>query len=222
MALARTGLIQPGTLVNYDYRLRLPAGTDAGAWMRSVRAAFPDAGWQLRGSVDASPSLQRLFERVGFFLNLVGITALLVGGVGIGNAVAGYIAGKTEAIATLKCLGASTRLVFAAYGLQILALALAGIVGGIALGALAPVAGAALLKGVLPASVPLGVYPGPLALAALCGLSGDRAVRVVAARRDRPGAARCAVARPGGARHRAGAAAAAPRLSAAAALGWLS
>ena len=57
-ALARTGLIQPGTLVNYEYRLRLPAGTDAAAWMRSVRAAFPDAGWQLRGSADASPSLQ--------------------------------------------------------------------------------------------------------------------------------------------------------------------
>ena len=172
-ALARTGLIQPGALVNYEYRLRLPPGSDSAAWIRAARAAFPEAGWQLRGSADASPSLRRLFERVGFFLNLVGITALLVGGVGIGNAVAGYIASKTEAIATLKCLGASTRLVFAAYALQILALALAGIAGGLLLGAVAPLAGAALLKGLLPASVPLRPLPGRAGAGGALRVAGD-------------------------------------------------
>ncbi|TMJ75395.1 MAG: ABC transporter permease, partial [Alphaproteobacteria bacterium] len=121
-ALAATGLIRPGALVNYEYRLKLPPGVEADNWTRQARAAFPDGGWQIRSSADASPGLQRFIERVGFFLDLAGITALLVGGIGIGNAVAGYVASKTAAIATLKCLGASTRLIFATYLIQILAL----------------------------------------------------------------------------------------------------
>lgn len=168
-ALAETGLLRPGALVSYEYRLRLPAGSDPAAWIGKARAAFPQAGWQLRGSADASPMLQRLFDRVGFFLNLAGVTALLVGGIGIGNAVAGYIASKTEAIATLKCLGASTGLIFAAYLLQIVALAGLGIAAGLALGGVAPAILGPLLAGVLPVSLPLALYPVPLAVAALCG-----------------------------------------------------
>lgn len=169
-ALAATGLIRPGALVTYDYRLRLPAGADAQRWVENARAAFPEAGWQIRTGVDASPSLERLFDRIGFFLHLAGITALLVGGVGIGNAVAGYVASKTQAIATLKCLGASTRLVFTAYLVQILGLALIGIVLGLTLGGLVPAAIAPALKPLLPVGLRLGIYPAPLAIAASCGL----------------------------------------------------
>jgi putative ABC transport system permease protein len=169
-ARAETGLVRPGALVAYHYRLRLPAEEDAAAWAASARARFPEAGWRLRTFDEASPGLQRLVNRVALFLSLVGLTTLLVGGVGIGNAVAGYLAGKTETIATLKCLGAPTRLVFAAYLAQILALTVVGIVAALALGALAPAAAAPFLAGVLPVSLRLGLYPGPLALAALFGL----------------------------------------------------
>jgi putative ABC transport system permease protein len=169
-ALAATGLIRSGALVAYDYRLRLPAEADARRWVENARAAFPEAGWQIRTGVDASPSLERLFERIGFFLHLAGITALLVGGVGIGNAVAGYVASKTQAIATLKCLGASTRLVFTSYLAQILGLALIGIVLGLTLGGLVPAVIAPALKPLLPVGLRLGIYPVPLAIAASCGL----------------------------------------------------
>ena len=173
-ALAATGLLRPGALVAYEYRIRLPPGSnasgDAAAFIERTRAALPQAGWQLRGSADPSPSIERLLDRLGFFLNLAGITALLVGGIGIGNAVAGYVAGKTEAIATLKCLGAATGLVFAAYLLQILALALIGIAIGLLLGAAAPLLAGTLLAGLLPASLPFRGYWGPLGFAALCGL----------------------------------------------------
>jgi len=168
-ALAAAALIRPGALVTYDYRLRLGAGSEPANWTRAARAAFPEAGWQLRTGADASPALQRFIDRVGFFLNLAAITALLVGGVGIGNAVAGYVASKTEAIATLKCLGASNRLVFAAYFLQILMLALLGIAFGLLVGGVAPALAAPLLKGLLPVSLRLGLYPAPLAIAGLCG-----------------------------------------------------
>ena len=169
-ALAQTGLIQPGALVDYHYRLRLPAGVDPAAWAASARAAFPEAGWQIRTFGEATPSLQQLVDRVAVFLSLIGLTALLVGGVGIGNAVGGHIAGKTMTIAALKSLGASTRLVFAVYFAEIMALALAGIAAALVLGALLPPAAAPFLGTILPVSARLGVYPAPLALAALYGL----------------------------------------------------
>jgi len=169
-ALAATRLIRPGALVNYHYRLRFSSGVDAAAWASSARAEFPEAGWQIRSFGEASPSLQRLIDRVGLFLSLVGLTALLVGGVGIGNAVGNYITGRTAAIAALKCLGASNRLVFATYLVQVLVLAVLGIACALLLGALAPVAAAPLLAGVLPINIRFAIHPAPLALAALFGL----------------------------------------------------
>jgi putative ABC transport system permease protein len=169
-ALAETGLTQPGALVTYSYRLRLPANADAARWAAQTRAAFPEAGWEIRTFAAASPELRRLIDRVGLYLSLVGLTTLLVGGVGIGNAVGFHIAGKTATIATLRCLGASARLVFAAFFAEIMVLAGAGIAAGLVLGGLMPAAAAPFLKDVLPVSVRLGLYPRPLLLAALSGL----------------------------------------------------
>jgi putative ABC transport system permease protein len=169
-ALAETRLIQPGALVTYHYRLRLPWGTDAAGWARATQNAFPQAGWQIRSFGDAARPLQGLIDRVALFLSLVGLTALLVGGVGIGDAVRSHIAGKTARIATLKCLGASSRLVFAVYFAEMTALALLGIGAALIMGALLPAAARPLFAGILPGSARLGLYPKPLGLAALYGV----------------------------------------------------
>jgi putative ABC transport system permease protein len=168
-ALGQTGLVQPGSLVNYEYRVMLPSGADAAAWARGARDKFPDAGWQIRTAGQATPQLQRFIDRIELFLGLVGITALLVGGIGIASAVANYIAGKTATIATLKSLGASTRLIFAAYAAQIAILAVAGIAVGLALGAAVPHAVAPFLAKLLPVPPRLAIYPLPLAFAAASG-----------------------------------------------------
>jgi putative ABC transport system permease protein len=169
-ALSETGLIRPGALVNYHYRVRLPPAIDAATWVKTAQTVFPEAGWQIRSFTESSPSFARLIDRVALFLSLVGLTALLVGGVGIGNAVGGFIAGKKTTIATLKCLGASTRLVFIAYFVEVMALAFVAIAVALALGALAPAVASPLLQRLLPAPLRLAVYPWPLALAALFGL----------------------------------------------------
>jgi putative ABC transport system permease protein len=168
-ALGQTGLVQPGSLVNYEYRVRLARGIDPAAWARDTREKFPDAGWQIRTASQASPQLQRFIDRIGLFLGLVGITALLVGGIGIGSAVANFVAGKTATIATLKSLGASRRLVFATYAAQIGILAAVGIAVGLALGAAMPLAAAPFLARLLPVPLRPAIYPLPLAIAAASG-----------------------------------------------------
>ena len=167
--LAASGLDQPGTLSATLYRLKLPPGADPRALIRAAEAAFPDAGWRARDPTEAAPSVQTFITRTSMFLVLVGLTALLVGGVGVGNAAAAYLGGKAEVIAILKTLGAPARLIYATYLLQLLVLALLAILGGVALGAAAP-----LLLGVfgpsLPVELRLGLYPAPLAVAAGFGL----------------------------------------------------
>src|SRR5581483_9375306 len=169
-ALADTGLIQPGSLFAYNYRLRLPSGLDAAGFEAALRRALPDVGWQVRDFRRATPGLDRFVQRITLFLTLVGLTALLVGGVGVGNAVRSYLESKTATIATFKCVGAPGPLVFRIYLVLVLALALLGVAIGLALGALAPLLAGRALAALLPVPVALGFYPLPLISAALFGL----------------------------------------------------
>jgi len=169
-SLPATGLIRPGSQVTYRYRLRLPAGTDARGWLDDLAERFPEAGWRALSLRNATPGLTRFIERVALYLTLVGLTALLVGGVGVANAVKSYLDSRTETIATLKCLGAPGGLVFRTYLVQILALAMVGIAIGLAVGAALPILLQSLLADVVGVRARLAVYPLPLALAAGYGV----------------------------------------------------
>ncbi len=171
-ALAETGLVQPGSQIRYHHRVLLPPGINGAAWVDQLEARFPDAGWRIRRPDDAAPGVQRFIDRMTLFLTFIGLVVLLVGGLGVGNAVDSYLDGKTATIATMKCLGAAGGLVFRIYLLQILALAGLGIGGGLVLGAALPVAAAWGMKGHLAVAPVVGIYPEPLALAALFGLLG--------------------------------------------------
>lgn len=167
--LTAAGLLRPGALVNYHYRLKLPAGADNAAVKQTVRTAeetFPLSGWRIRDRSDASPSMRRFIERLGLFLTLVGLTALVVGGVGVGNAITAYLQRRRETIAVLKALGASGRFIFRIYALQILALSGLALAVGLSLGAALPGFIQLAFGALLPVKMVLGIYPEPLMAAA--------------------------------------------------------
>ena len=204
-ALPDTKLIQPGSLVEYRLRLALKPGETVRADSAALAAQFGSDGWRVRDATQVSPPVERFVERIGLFMTLVGLTALLIGGVGVGNAVAAYLASKSSVIATLKCLGAPARVIFATYLALVLVLAAGGIVIGIAVGALAPWGAKAGFGSLLPLPIALGIYPAPLAIAFLFGLltalafslwplGRARAVRAASLFRD---AISPAAARPG-------------------------
>lgn len=171
--LRAAGLIRPGSLVEHSYKVRLPAGTGEGrieAIEAEARAAFPEAGWSIRTRSSAAPALSANIERFSQFLTLVGLTALVVGGVGVANAVRAYLDGKRAVIATFKSLGASGGFVFVVYLVQILLIAGLGILAGLALGALMPFGASAALQSIIPVPAKAGIYPAALGLAALFGL----------------------------------------------------
>lgn len=137
-SLAATGLDGPGSMIYRHLRLDLPAGTSYQAFRAELDAAFPEAGWRVRGLDQAAPGLARFVERVRLFMTLVGLTALLVGGVGVANAVRAHLDGRRDTIAMLKCVGAPSGLITRIYLLQVLVLAALGTAIGLAIGALAP------------------------------------------------------------------------------------
>jgi putative ABC transport system permease protein len=171
-ALRATGLLVPGSLVRWAYRLRLPDGSDAAAERvtAAANAQLPDAGWQIRGRTNATPALERNVDHFTQFLTLVGLTALLVGGVGVANAVKSHIGRKRDVIATLKALGASGGRVFAIYFWQVLLLSAVGAAIGLMLGAILPFAVAALFGSVIPLPIAPAVHPLQLLLAFCYGL----------------------------------------------------
>jgi putative ABC transport system permease protein len=170
-ALRATGLIRPGSLITWIYRVRLPdEGRRTMARFRAeARQLFPEAGWSIRSRYNAAPSLQRNIERFSQFLTLVGLTALVVGGVGVANAIASFVDLKRPAIATLKCLGAASGLVFRTYLIQIIVLASLGIGIGLAVGAVLPFVAKAALADILPVSA-VRLYPFELSIAVAFGL----------------------------------------------------
>ena len=169
-AMDDTGLLQPGSMIYTHYKLRLPPDVDIDTYRAALLEEFSDAGWRVRDFTAAAPSLQRMIQRLTMFLTLVGLTALLVGGVGIGNAVKAFLDGKIATIATLKCLGASGSLVFYTYFLQVLVLAGLGIAVGLVMGAAVPPLIAGLIAELLPVPLQIGVYPEALIAATIFGL----------------------------------------------------
>ncbi len=170
-ALHATGLIKPGSLVRWRYRIKMPAPGERAIkrLVGDAKQQFADAGWRIRTSSRAAPGVDRFVERLTFFLTLVGLTALIVGGVGIANAVKAFIDNRRSSIATLKCIGAPSRLVLAAYATEIAIVATLGIAAGLAAGAATPFAAAALFGDVLPVPVSAGIEPVPLLRAAAFG-----------------------------------------------------
>jgi putative ABC transport system permease protein len=168
--LARTGLEQPGAISEHRLRAVFPAGTDVAGVERAMRSAFPAAGWRVRDPRHAAPAVQQVLDRMSLFMTLVGLTALLVGGIGVANGTSAWLAARTRSIATLRCLGASGALVFQVAMIQLMALAALGIAVGLVLGVALPLAASGFLEGVLPVPARIGVYPGPLALAGLYGV----------------------------------------------------
>ncbi len=170
-ALAASGLLVPGAVARYLYKVRLadPAA-DPQKVIASLRAAFPGRGWRLRAYASATTILERVLSNLALYLTLVSLAALLVGGIGVAGAVASYLEGRAASIAALKSLGARRRLVVSAYLLQTLLLALAGSLLGLAAGWGLSRLMAALLAPHLGIAVRVGFHPAPLAVALAFGL----------------------------------------------------
>ena len=164
------GLIAPGSMYRAKTRIALPPGIDPAATVERLKARFPDAGFDYRTRDKAAPGADRFVSRLGEFLVLVGLAALVIAGIGIGGGISSYLEARRASVATFKVLGATSGDIARIYLLQISAAALVGSVAGLVAGVLVvPLLGQAL-GSVLPVAPGLVFDPLALAKAAAYGL----------------------------------------------------
>jgi putative ABC transport system permease protein len=130
--LEGTGLLGFGSRISRDIQLKLPE--------RSVEPLASSLRASLRGQFVNVRTFRGTEDRVGEelsraenYLSLVGLVIVILGGIGVWSVTRVFVQQKVRAIAVLKCLGATSRQVFAAYLAQAVLLGSAGCALGVAL-----------------------------------------------------------------------------------------
>ena len=165
-ALPETKLLGFGARVEYTTFVQLPPTVDAQVAAKAARPALRAERMRVRTVADDRDNLTDGLTRLGNYLGLVALAALLLGGLGVASAVHVFIRQKLDTIAMLRCLGATSWQVFAIHLLQALAMGLLGSV----LGALLGVGLQQLMPLVLKDFVPVEVHVYPSARAILIGI----------------------------------------------------
>ncbi len=169
-SLLETGLIQPGSQIQYYFRLLLHSSITYETWVNDLNLTFPNAGWRIRDSTNSTPGIQRFLERMNLFFGFVGLTILLIGGIGVASTVTNFLNSKITTIATLKCIGATGNFIFLLYFAQVMIMGIGGVTLGCLIGATFPFVFENLIGPSLPVRPIAAFYIKPIALAAIFGL----------------------------------------------------
>ena len=149
--IRQTNLIQPGSLVFYQYHFEFPEETNVEDDIRTIlRPALENTPYGFDTVEERQEDVSEAFTSMNTFLNLVGFIALLLGCIGVASSVHIYIRDKMSSIAVLRCLGVKGWQAFQIYLIQVVALGLAGGVLGAALGSFLQVSLPAVLGDFLP------------------------------------------------------------------------
>ena len=167
--LKASGLLAQGTIFSSKYRLMLLESANLNTVKQAFEADWAAAGGKWKDARNASPGAARAIERLSTFLVLIGLSGLVVGGIGVSAAVRVFVVKKTSNIAVLKTLGATPPQIFWIYTLQIIAYTIVAIILGVALGAVAPFLARPFLPESLKEVAQISLYPSALMEASIYG-----------------------------------------------------
>lgn len=153
--LDNTGLLVFGSRAEYEAMIAVPPGTDVDKLAKEVRSDLDSARVRVRTAADTERSLTDGVAQLHRFLGIVGLVALLLGGIGVASAIHAYVSEKIDTVAILRCLGATTAQVVTIYAATAAAMGLLGALGGVMLGVITQFA----LPGVLGDFMPVDVRP---------------------------------------------------------------
>lgn len=158
-ALEEAGLLGFGSLARYEVYLRIPDVEDRNALHDRYEETFAEAQIGFTLAEEQARSISNGIRFLGRFLALVGLAALLLGGIGVASAIHVYIRERRPGVAVLRCIGAHQGTVFLAYLLQAAALGLLGAGAGVVLGVAVQQLLPTLLAGTLPVEVTTRLSP---------------------------------------------------------------
>ena len=168
-ALAAAGLREEGVLSEFHYKVLLE-DLDYDAASTALQQQFPDHDWRLRSPQQATATIERFIDVFGNFMLLVALSSMVVGGLGVANAVTAYVGERQGAIATMRSLGASGARVLVHFLMQIALLSLVAILIGLVIVVVATIALLPLLSGLVGLDLPVTPDLRSMAIAAAIGV----------------------------------------------------
>jgi len=133
-ALYDTGLLSFGSRVSHQLLMKVPA-TVLDPLTDSLRSAFANEFVGVRSYRRSEDQMGENLTRAENYLSLVGLVVLILGGIGVSSVTRVFVQQKLRSIAILKCIGASSREIFAVYMTQVLLLGIAGSILGVGIAA---------------------------------------------------------------------------------------
>ncbi|MEP6494935.1 MAG: FtsX-like permease family protein [bacterium] len=173
--VADTHLLVFGSRAETEALIKLPASLTTGQFRGRFGAQLAKERVRLQTVAQNEEQLNDAIDQLRNFLSVVGLVALLLGGVGVASGVNAFVMGKIDTVAILRCLGATSAQVVIIYVLQAAAMGLIGAAAGTILGIMAQFALPHALSGLLPQGIVVRVAP----QAALMGLAVGLWVAVV-------------------------------------------
>jgi putative ABC transport system permease protein len=158
-SLAATKLLGFGSRADYEAFAKLPEGTDPAAWLAPLRPRLERNRVRARTVVENEVNLTESIDQLSDFLGVVGLVALLLGGIGVASGVHAFVARKIDTVAVLRCLGATSRQVLIIYVLQASVMGLVGAAAGAALGIAIQYALPLTVRDFLPVDVTVSLAP---------------------------------------------------------------
>jgi putative ABC transport system permease protein len=134
--LRETTILQFGSRASYQWYVRVSEPA-LGPLTQDLRRGFRQDRLSIRSWRTIEDRLGRNLTLAEDYLSLVGFAMVVLGGIGVWSVTRVFIQQKLKSVAVLKCVGASSGTILAVYVLQIVGLAIAGGVFGVAIAAVA-------------------------------------------------------------------------------------
>ena len=168
--LAETQLIGMGSRAEYEAVLKLADGVRMPLWVAPLRPRFEAAGVRVRTALQNEIDITDAISQLARFLGVVGLIALLLGGIGVASGVSAFVQKKIDTVAVLRCLGASSAQVLAIYLVQAAAMGFLGAAIGAALGVGIQFLLPQLMGDFLPVDVGVTLVPSAIGLGLAIGV----------------------------------------------------
>jgi putative ABC transport system permease protein len=149
-----------------------PSATTERAADTASRAPLsePRVRVRVRTVADTEREFTQAVARLADFLSIIGLIALLLGGIGVASGVNAFVSSKIDTVAVLRCLGATSRQVLALYVVQAGAMGFVGATAGAALGVAVQFLLPRVMGEFLPVDVTIALEPLPLLLGLATGV----------------------------------------------------
>ena len=157
--IAETQLLVFGSTADRQVLIKLANNVDPDKFLKPLKKKLDSAQVRSRTVTEAEALTADAIENLSNFIGIVGLVALLLGGIGVASGVRAFVARKIDTVAVLRCLGASSGQVLAIYVVQAAAMGVVGALIGAALGVAIQFAIPLALKGMLPVDVSVTFVP---------------------------------------------------------------